>query len=173
MPSCGTARRPRRSSTLSSISPRHRRASWWPSSPRSERPFERQAPRGPAGPRGSFVASPSLCCGSMEPIRSTAPQGGALMTKLVVVVVVGLVLGLALFLSPAAGAQGPLVPFGNGGQTLTTPRWPAVTEQLARDGVLPGSALETLIRANQDFSRLRPGEADDDNPIPPWLRVLW
>jgi len=94
------------------------------------------------------------------------------MTKLVVVVV-GLVLGLALFLSPAAGAQGPLVPFGNGGRTLTTPRWPAVTEQLARDGVLPGSALERLIRANQDFSRLRPGEADDDNPIPPWLRVLW
>jgi len=55
----------------------------------------------------------------------------------------------------------------------TTPVWPAVENQLARDHVLPGTALEKLIRANQDFSLLRPEEANDKLIIPLWLRVNW
>jgi hypothetical protein len=55
----------------------------------------------------------------------------------------------------------------------TTPVWPAVENQLARDHVQPGTALEKLIRANQDFSLLRPEEANDKLLIPLWLRVNW
>jgi hypothetical protein len=51
--------------------------------------------------------------------------------------------------------------------------WPSIAEQLARDHVKPGSNLEMLIRANQDFNLLRSDEARDRNPLPPWLRVLW
>ncbi|HVT16013.1 MAG TPA: sialidase family protein [Thermoanaerobaculia bacterium] len=39
--------------------------------------------------------------------------------------------------------------------------------------VIPGSALERLIRANQDYALLRPEELHDDLGLPPWLRVLW
>jgi hypothetical protein len=98
----------------------------------------------------------------------------------------GLVLGSALLVSTSAGAaggppasaaawprgRGPLVPLGAADPGVAA-RWPAAAEQLARDRVVPGSALEKLILANQDFSLLRPGEAADGNPIPPWLRVLW
>jgi hypothetical protein len=55
----------------------------------------------------------------------------------------------------------------------TTPIWPAVENQLARDHVLPGTALDKLVRANQDFSILRPEEANDKLLIPLWLRVNW
>jgi len=55
----------------------------------------------------------------------------------------------------------------------TTPVWPAVENQLARDHVQPGTALEKLVRANQDFSLLRPEEANDKLLIPLWLRVQW
>jgi hypothetical protein len=51
--------------------------------------------------------------------------------------------------------------------------WPPLAEQFARDNVKPGSNLEKLIRANQDFQLLRADEASDRNPLPPWLRVLW
>jgi len=51
--------------------------------------------------------------------------------------------------------------------------WPSLSAQLSRDKVAPGSALEKLIAANQDFRILRPEEADDRLNIPPWLRVLW
>ncbi len=37
----------------------------------------------------------------------------------------------------------------------------------------PGTALEQLIAANQDFDLLRPSEANDRLPVPAWLRVLW
>jgi hypothetical protein len=53
------------------------------------------------------------------------------------------------------------------------PRWPTLDEQLAESRVIHGSALERLIRDNQDFSMLRPEEADDKLPLPPWLRVYW
>ena len=51
--------------------------------------------------------------------------------------------------------------------------WPSVAQQLQRDHVKSGSALERLIRNNQDFHLLRAEEARDGRPIPPWLRVYW
>ena len=51
--------------------------------------------------------------------------------------------------------------------------WPTLEEQLAAAKVIPNSALEKLIRENQDFSMLRPEEADDTIGLPPWLRVQW
>src|SRR5262245_59966345 len=52
-------------------------------------------------------------------------------------------------------------------------RWPTLEQQLEADGAIPGSELEKLIRANQDFNLLRPDEARDRLPYPPWLRVYW
>jgi hypothetical protein len=51
--------------------------------------------------------------------------------------------------------------------------WPTLSEQLRADAVVPRSALEALIAANQDFSLLRPEEAKDQIRIPLWLRVIW
>jgi len=51
--------------------------------------------------------------------------------------------------------------------------WPSLERQLAQDRVIPGSALETLIRENQAFSLLRADESRDKNPVPAWLRVWW
>ena len=51
--------------------------------------------------------------------------------------------------------------------------WPSVEEQLAAAKVLRGSALEKLIRDNQDFHLLRPTEAHDQIGLPVWLRVWW
>ena len=39
--------------------------------------------------------------------------------------------------------------------------------------VPPGTALEKLVLANQDFRMLRPEEANDKIPVPLWLRVHW
>ncbi len=39
--------------------------------------------------------------------------------------------------------------------------------------MIHGSALERLVRDNQDFKLLDPDEADDRLRIPPWLRVYW
>jgi hypothetical protein len=51
--------------------------------------------------------------------------------------------------------------------------WPSVERQLIDSKVIAGSALEHLIRNNQDLSMLRPEEAHDGLPFPPWLRVYW
>jgi hypothetical protein len=51
--------------------------------------------------------------------------------------------------------------------------WPSIETQLAEDGVPPGSALERLIRENQDFELLRPEERRDRIRLPLWLRVYW
>ena len=72
-----------------------------------------------------------------------------------------LLLLLALAVVLPAGAEGA----GRG--------WPSLGEQLRTDAVVPRSALEALIAANQDFSLLRPEEAGDRLGIPLWLRVLW
>jgi len=48
---------------------------------------------------------------------------------------------------------------------------PSLEQQLKDSRVIPGSALETLIKQNQDFSILDPGEINDDGPFPLWLRV--
>ena len=59
------------------------------------------------------------------------------------------------------------------------PSWPTVQRQLAADRVAPGTALEKLIRENQDFSLLRPKELtelsdrSDRSRVPLWLRVYW
>lgn len=52
-------------------------------------------------------------------------------------------------------------------------RWPSLERQLADGQVRPGTALEQLIRQNQDFSVLRPAELHDNLGIAPWLRVFW
>jgi hypothetical protein len=51
--------------------------------------------------------------------------------------------------------------------------WPSVEEQLAAAKVVHGSALEKLIRENQDFHLLRLEEANDKIGLPVWLRVYW
>jgi hypothetical protein len=53
------------------------------------------------------------------------------------------------------------------------PHWPSVEQQLAASKVIPGSALEKLVRANQDVSLLDPSEANDVWNLPVWLRVYW
>jgi hypothetical protein len=50
-------------------------------------------------------------------------------------------------------------------------QWPSLETQLT--DVIPGSALEQLIKQNQDFSMLAPGEVNDHFAFPPWLRVWW
>ena len=54
-----------------------------------------------------------------------------------------------------------------------TERWPSVDDQLRDARVVHGSALEQLIRENQDFELLHPDEANDGLPVPLWLRVHW
>ena len=51
--------------------------------------------------------------------------------------------------------------------------WPTLDDQLAQDHVIPGTALDRLVRANQDFSVLNPKEAGDTLGLPPWLRLVW
>jgi hypothetical protein len=50
-------------------------------------------------------------------------------------------------------------------------QWPTLDIQLKE--VIPGSALEQLIKANQDFSMLDPSEINDHFAFPPWMRVWW
>lgn len=52
--------------------------------------------------------------------------------------------------------------------------WPSVEDQLRRAKVVYGSALEQLIRDNQDTALLRPGESPQDRiDLPLWLRVYY
>ena len=60
-----------------------------------------------------------------------------------------------------------------GARGADAPSWPTLNQQLRADAVIPHSALEGLIAANQDFSVLRPEEAKDQIRVPLWLRVLW
>jgi hypothetical protein len=57
------------------------------------------------------------------------------------------------------------------GEQSRKPKWPTLGEQLKESEVRKGSALEQLIKDNQDFSMLRPEEATDRLRLPPWLRV--
>lgn len=54
-----------------------------------------------------------------------------------------------------------------------SPRRPTIQEQIRSANAPRRSALENLIRANQDFDLLHPDEFDDEYPIPLWLRVAW
>lgn len=53
------------------------------------------------------------------------------------------------------------------------PKWPSLQEQLDATKPPRGSALEKLIKDNQDFHLLHPEEAHDDAGLPLWLRVFW
>jgi hypothetical protein len=74
-------------------------------------------------------------------------------------VLFGLLL-LALFTTAAAQAAPPK-------------GWPTLQEQLDRDRVIPGSALERVIQNHQEFGMLHPMEAEDKIRVPLWLRVFW
>jgi hypothetical protein len=56
---------------------------------------------------------------------------------------------------------------------MPEPVWPSVEQQVADTRATPGTALEQLIRENQDFNVLDEREAEDELPFPPWLRVYW
>ncbi len=56
-------------------------------------------------------------------------------------------------------------------EQVRKPRWPTLDEQLKESNVKKDSALEKLIKDNQNFAMLRPEEATDKLRIPPWLRV--
>ena len=51
--------------------------------------------------------------------------------------------------------------------------WPSLERQLLDAKAIPGSALEKFIKDNQNFSLLRPEEANDRLGLPPWIRVYW
>lgn len=51
--------------------------------------------------------------------------------------------------------------------------WPSVGQQMQKDKVQPGTALEKFVLQNQDFRMLRPEEAYDTIRVPLWLRVHW
>src|SRR6185312_15289442 len=53
------------------------------------------------------------------------------------------------------------------------PKWPSIEEQLTTAKIRRGSALEKLIKENQNFDLLQPEEASDNVDIPLWLRVYW
>jgi len=59
------------------------------------------------------------------------------------------------------------------GDEKAQPRWPSLEEQLEASKVKRGSALEKLIRENQDFRMLRHEEAHDRIRLPLWLRVYF
>jgi hypothetical protein len=50
--------------------------------------------------------------------------------------------------------------------------FPALDAQLGKARAKPGSALDKLIRAHQDFAKLEERDADD-RIVPPWLKVYW
>lgn len=58
-------------------------------------------------------------------------------------------------------------------QAATAQSWPTLNEQLRAANVVPGSALDKLIRDNQQFGMLRPEEMNDKAQLPPWIRVHW
>jgi hypothetical protein len=62
---------------------------------------------------------------------------------------------------------------GLGTAHAAAPRWPTLKQQLEKDRVIPGSALEKLIRENQDFRLLNPAELDKRTNLPLWLKVFW
>jgi hypothetical protein len=51
-------------------------------------------------------------------------------------------------------------------------KFPSLEQQLKAAHAQPGSALERLIRANQEFDRLQARDAVD-TIVPPWLKVYW
>jgi hypothetical protein len=75
-------------------------------------------------------------------------------------------IAVAFFFSTIAGAAFPPLP------PQAKPHFPSIAEQLRAAHARPGSALEKLIRDNQDFGRLKDRDASDPI-VPPWLKVYW
>jgi len=71
---------------------------------------------------------------------------------------------VAFLISTIAGAALP--------PQAKPPNFPSIAEQLKAAHAKPGSALEKLIRDNQDFGRLKARDASDPI-VPPWLKVYW
>ncbi|TDW97342.1 hypothetical protein [Dinghuibacter silviterrae] len=46
-------------------------------------------------------------------------------------------------------------------------------EQLTKDNIQPGTALDALVRANQDLTMLYPDEVNDALKQPPWIRIYF
>jgi hypothetical protein len=76
--------------------------------------------------------------------------------------VLTLLVAVFLFAMVANAAQPP----GNG------KKFPSLDDQLKKAHVKKGSALEKLIKDNQDFSKLKEKDKDDEI-VPPWLKVHW
>ncbi len=91
------------------------------------------------------------------------PQSAFFRPRLVLAV---LLCGLGAFFAAASFAQ-----------TQTKAQWPALADQLKEEylgrQVQAGTALEQLIKDNQDFSILREDEKSDTRRYPAWLRVWW
>ena len=86
-----------------------------------------------------------------------------------------IVIGFVLCLT---GALLAAVGFGqNKNDKQSAAPWPSLQQQLSQEyfgyKVQSGTALEKLIRDNQDFSLLRDDEKSDNRGFPPWLRVWW
>ena len=56
---------------------------------------------------------------------------------------------------------------------MTDEKSPSRASQIKDAGATKGSNLEALIKENQDFEMLAPGEFNDNFPLPLWLRVYW
>jgi hypothetical protein len=106
-----------------------------------------------------------------RPVRVTVTCGAARMNtnrnySWALIVIAAFLLTASL----ATSSKAIIDPYAPVAQTNL---WPTLEQQLEGDGVIRGSELEKLIRANQDFNLLRPDEAHDRLPYPPWLRVYW
>jgi Bacterial pre-peptidase C-terminal domain len=62
--------------------------------------------------------------------------------------------------------------FSTVAQAASNKKFPTLDEQLKGAHAKKGSALEKLIRDNQDFTKLKDKDADD-KIVPPWLKVYW
>lgn len=71
-----------------------------------------------------------------------------------------------LFLLVTMVASAALPPQAN------PPKFPSLADQLKSAHAKAGSALDKLIRENQDFSKLKARDASDPI-VPPWLKVYW
>src|ERR1700688_1796007 len=115
----------------------------------------------------SSARAGSFSMGTREDMRMPAHSCVAPRTRRAVVLVFVILQAVAFVQrAAAAGDAGLRTPVQRAG-------WPTLQEQLQADHVIPGSALEKLIVANQDFGLLRSEEAGDSLKIPVWLRVLW
>jgi Bacterial pre-peptidase C-terminal domain len=58
------------------------------------------------------------------------------------------------------------------GAGAPTKKFPSLDDQLKKARARSGTAFDKLIRAHQDFSKLKDKDADD-KVVPPWLKVYW